>query len=111
LPAVGAAAKAGKAANNVRIAAGTTLNLLPKIDNHHLLPRQFETWFNKRGIRSIHDYIIRIDRELHKRIHGKGGKLKDSWNGLWKAFIDDSAKAPPEEILQKMEELRRHFGI
>ena len=114
IPAVGVAAKAGRAVNNARKVSGMTLNLLPKIDGHHLLPRQFEDWFHQRGIRSIHDYIIKIDRELHKRIHGKGGKWKDSWNGLWRAFIDKYETGPqpsPEEILEKAEELRRHFGI
>jgi len=68
------------------------------IEKHHLLPRQFRETFQHpdRGL-NIDDYIVQMEREKHKIIHGKGGgeAWENSWNKHWERWIADNPERHP----------------
>ncbi|CAM4197728.1 SitA6 family polymorphic toxin lipoprotein [Corallococcus exiguus] len=58
-------------------------------ERHHIFPQAFKAHFNSKLI-DIHQYVIAIDADLHKRIHrGAGG---GPWNQDWQTFIDDQGR-------------------
>ncbi|MCK8499409.1 SitA6 family polymorphic toxin lipoprotein [Myxococcus fulvus] len=54
-------------------------------EKHHIFPRAFEPYFNRRGI-NIHEYTLAIDVKLHKQIHG--GASGAPWNADWRQYIE-----------------------
>jgi len=61
---------------------------------HHLLPLQFADRFEDVGLK-VKDFAMRIEREFHRKLHGKGGKWIDSWNAEWKRFWDKYPRTGP----------------
>jgi hypothetical protein len=58
---------------------------------HHVLPREFREWFEKRGFTgamSIDQFCVRMERASHEAIHGGGNwKLGRTWPGEWNRMI------------------------
>ncbi|WP_375768885.1 TIGR02269 family lipoprotein [Archangium gephyra] len=58
---------------------------------HHVLPKEFREWFEKRGFTSemdIDQFCVRLERAHHEAIHGGGDwKLGRTWPGEWNRMI------------------------
>ena len=77
---------------------------------HHLLPRQFEPYFKQANL-DIEDFVIPIELEFHKRLHGKGGNWIDSWNGRWAQFFTEKQNRSDKEILLYYGDLFKEFFL
>jgi hypothetical protein len=69
---------------------------------HHVLPREFREWFERRGFTggmSIDQFCVRMERASHEAIHGGGDwRLGRTWPGEWnrmimKALLDAETQA------------------
>ena len=83
-----------------------------RMENHHQLPRQFEDWFNRVGLK-IEDFVIRIGRKAH-RMKPNGlhvGKGEANWNGAWEAFVRRVPDATKRQILNQLARMRGIFGL
>jgi hypothetical protein len=91
---------------------------------HHVLPREFREWFEKRGFMgdmSIDQFCVRMERASHEAIHGGGDwKLGRTWPGEWnrmimKVLLDAEAKAgrmlTRNEILKNVAKRMRDYKI
>ena len=98
------------------------LKLLNKTDQHHVFPQAEEfadRWLDA-GI-DIHDYAVEIPSYFHRKyIHGiqdangvwrGGGNSGGWWNNTWREFFGNNPNASPQEIMDQMEAMRRHWGI
>ncbi|WP_343211081.1 DUF2380 domain-containing protein [Archangium violaceum] len=58
---------------------------------HHVLPREFREWFEKRGFTgemSIDQFCVRMEKANHEAIHGGGDwRLGRTWPGEWNQMI------------------------
>ncbi len=58
---------------------------------HHVLPREFRAWFEKRGFTGemdIDQFCVRLEQSHHQAIHGGGNwKLGRTWPGEWNRMI------------------------
>ncbi|WNG31345.1 DUF2380 domain-containing protein [Cystobacter fuscus] len=58
---------------------------------HHILPREFREWFEKRGFTgemSIDQFCIRMEQAGHEAIHGGGNwRVGRQWPGEWNRMI------------------------
>ncbi|EPX62052.1 hypothetical protein D187_009955 [Cystobacter fuscus DSM 2262] len=58
---------------------------------HHVLPKEFREWFEKRGFTGemdIDEFCIKMERAHHEAIHGGGHwKLGRTWPGEWNRMI------------------------
>ncbi len=58
---------------------------------HHVLPKEFREWFEKRGFTGemdIDQFCVRLERAHHEAIHGGGNwKLGRTWPGEWNRMI------------------------
>jgi RHS repeat-associated protein len=73
-------------------------------EQHHLLVQQFEKWFASKGI-NIHDYSVTLTWGEHSAVHSMG------WNKTWSEWINANKGASAEVILNKMNEMRKQFGL
>ncbi|RKH91920.1 TIGR02269 family lipoprotein [Corallococcus sp. AB045] len=58
-------------------------------ERHHIFPQAFKGHFVNKNI-DIHQYVIAIDADLHKRIHR--GANGGPWNQDWRDFIEDQGR-------------------
>jgi hypothetical protein len=82
------------------------------MENHHQLPRQFEDWFNRVGLK-IEDFVIRMARKAH-RMKPNGlhvGQGEANWNGAWQAFRDRFPAATKRQVLNQLARMRKAFGL
>ncbi len=68
-----------------------------KTEIHHLLPKQFQSFFGR--VLDINDYVVQLDRGVHKVLHGRGGALSEGWNAQWQLFIRRNPNAGASDIL------------
>jgi hypothetical protein len=58
---------------------------------HHVLPREFREWFEKRGFTgemSIDQFCVKMERASHEAIHGGGDwRVGRKWPGEWNQMI------------------------
>ncbi|HEX5747289.1 MAG TPA: DUF2380 domain-containing protein [Archangium sp.] len=58
---------------------------------HHVLPKEFREWFEKRGFTgemSIDQFCVKLEQAHHQAIHGGGNwKLGRLWPGEWNRMI------------------------
>ncbi len=58
---------------------------------HHVLPKEFREWFEKRGFTGemdIDEFCVEMEQALHEAIHGGGNwKLGRQWPGEWNRMI------------------------
>ncbi|WP_395857815.1 DUF2380 domain-containing protein [Cystobacter fuscus] len=68
--------------------AGAGMNEPPR---HHVLPKEFRAWFEKRGFTDemdIDQFCIKMEQAHHEAIHGGGDwKLGRTWPGEWNRMI------------------------
>ena len=77
---------------------------------HHLLPRQFRTFFARAGI-NIDDYTVQLDQGVHLVLHGRGGLYAESWNPLWARFILRTPDANSAQIAEYLKVMLEGFGF
>jgi hypothetical protein len=91
---------------------------------HHVLPREFREWFEKRGFTgemSIDQFCVKLEQANHEAIHGGGHwGLGRTWPGEWNQMIMDAlyqAEARVGRMLTRNEVLdivayrMRRYGI
>jgi hypothetical protein len=58
---------------------------------HHVMPKEFREWFEKRGFTGkldINKFCIKLEQAHHEAIHGGGDwKLGRTWPGEWNRMI------------------------
>ncbi|MCY1073794.1 DUF2380 domain-containing protein [Archangium lansingense] len=58
---------------------------------HHVMPKEFREWFEKRGFTGemdIDQFCVRLEQAHHEAIHGGGNwKLGRTWPGEWNRMI------------------------
>ncbi|ATB43392.1 hypothetical protein CYFUS_008872 [Cystobacter fuscus] len=58
---------------------------------HHVMPKEFRQWFEKRGFTGemdIDQFCVRLEQAHHEAIHGGGNwKLGRTWAGEWNRLI------------------------
>ncbi|WP_083682746.1 DUF2380 domain-containing protein [Archangium sp. Cb G35] len=58
---------------------------------HHVMPKEFREWFEKRGFTGemdIDEFCVRLERAHHEAIHGGGDwRLGRTWPGEWNRMI------------------------
>ncbi|MFE8603304.1 DUF2380 domain-containing protein [Archangium violaceum] len=58
---------------------------------HHVMPKEFREWFEKRGFTGemdIDEFCVRLEQAHHEAIHGGGDwKLGRTWPGEWNRMI------------------------
>ncbi|WP_343211095.1 DUF2380 domain-containing protein [Archangium violaceum] len=63
---------------------------------HHVLPREFREWFEKRGFTgdmSIDQFCVRMEQARHEAIHGGGNwRLGRTWPGEWNQMIMETLR-------------------
>nr|WP_095992691.1 DUF2380 domain-containing protein [Cystobacter fuscus] len=68
--------------------AGAGMNEPPR---HHILPKEFREWFEKRGFTGemdIDQFCVKLEQANHEAIHGGGNwKLGRTWPGEWNRMI------------------------
>jgi hypothetical protein len=82
-------------------------------ESHHLLPKakNLKPFFERAGL-NIEDFKIILDKAKHRLKVGNGVHTgKRNWNKVWKEFFDKEPNREKEEILQKLDEMRKEFGI
>ncbi|HEX8436186.1 DUF2380 domain-containing protein [Archangium sp.] len=91
---------------------------------HHVLPREFREWFEKRGFTgdmSIDQFCVSMKQASHQAIHGGGDwRLGRQWPGEWnqmimKALRDAETRAgrmlTPNAILKIVAREMKRYGI
>jgi len=80
---------------------------------HHVMPKEFREWFEKRGFTGeldIDQFCVRLERAHHEAIHGGGNwKLGRTWPGEWNRMIMEAlqkAEAKAGRILTRNEILK-----
>ncbi|ATB41641.1 hypothetical protein CYFUS_007109 [Cystobacter fuscus] len=68
--------------------AGAGMNEPPR---HHVLPKEFREWFEKRGLTGemdIDQFCVEMEQAHHQAIHGGGNwKMGRAWPGEWNRMI------------------------
>ena len=91
----------------------------PGEDNHHMLPQQFRSWFQKCGIPDIDapEFTQCLPRQCHTGaggLHSNQNGPGTSWNGRWYNFINNvnGGQCPaggPQAIVSFMNQLEQEF--
>jgi RHS repeat-associated protein len=77
-------------------------------EDHHRLPRQFELYFNARGLK-IEDYTTKMPMQWHR---GAGISLhSNGYNNAWENFIAENPNADSEDILLYLYDLENSMGF
>jgi hypothetical protein len=81
------------------------------IEQHHLLPKEFEEEFNAVGL-DIEDFTMPLPRSQHRLnpngIHTNAG---GNWNGVWRAFFDTHPTYTADDVLQQLARMMHDFGL
>jgi hypothetical protein len=91
---------------------------------HHVLPREFREWFEKRGFTgdmSIDQFCVKMERASHEAIHGGGDwGLGRKWPGEWNQMIMEALQKAetragrilkPSEILKVVAGYMKEYNI
>ncbi|WP_395828539.1 DUF2380 domain-containing protein [Archangium violaceum] len=91
---------------------------------HHVMPKEFREWFEKRGFTGemdIDQFCVKLEQAHHEAIHGGGDwKLGRTWAGEWNRMIMDAlyqAEAKVGRMLTRNEVLdivayrMRRYGV
>jgi hypothetical protein len=64
---------------------------MARAPRHHVMPKEFREWFEKRGFTGemdINKFCVRLERAHHEAIHGGGNwKLGRTWPGEWNRML------------------------
>ena len=77
---------------------------------HHMLPRQFDTFFKRVGL-DIENYTISMPKADHRLKPDGVHTGTDNWNSQWKDFFDNTVNATKEQILTKLDDMKKFFKI
>jgi RHS repeat-associated protein len=91
---------------------GTPALPAPNLQDHHIFPRQYEDYFNARGI-DIDDYTVTVGQTQHLQgIHGNGlGNLPGGWNSQWGEFIANNPNASAPQVYQQAGKMMDQYGL
>ncbi|MFY0575425.1 DUF2380 domain-containing protein [Cystobacter fuscus] len=91
---------------------------------HHVLPKEFRAWFERRGFTGemdIDEFCVKLEQSHHEAIHGGGHwKLGRQWPGEWnrmimKALYEAETKAgrmlTRNTVLEIVAEYMKEYGI
>ena len=83
-----------------------------RVADHHIFPRQFDSYFRARGI-VIDDFTITLGEKSHLRgVHGGGlGEMPGGWNARWATFIRENPTASRKETFQFAGSLMDEYGV
>ena len=102
------------AAESAGANAPKLLQYTAKLADHHLMPRQFEKFFNARGI-NIDKFTVTMDHAVThlKGVHGTGnmGQMPGRWNQIWADWIKANPNATSKQIFQQAGQMMDDFGI
>ncbi|PTL85992.1 DUF2380 domain-containing protein [Vitiosangium sp. GDMCC 1.1324] len=94
--------------------AGAGMNKPPR---HHVMPKEFREWFEKRGFTGEMDidrFCVEMEQAHHEAIHGGGNwKLGRTWPGEWNRMIMEAlyeAEAEAGQMLTRNEILKAVAG-
>ncbi|WNG34162.1 DUF2380 domain-containing protein [Archangium violaceum] len=80
---------------------------------HHVMPKEFREWFEKRGFTGemdINKFCVKLEQARHQAIHGGGNwKLGRTWPGEWNRMIMEAlyeAEAEAGRMLTRNEILK-----
>ncbi|WNG22058.1 DUF2380 domain-containing protein [Cystobacter fuscus] len=80
---------------------------------HHVMPKEFRAWFERRGFTGemdIDEFCVKLEQAHHEAIHGGGHwKLGRQWPGEWNRMIMESlyeAEAEAGRMLTRNEILK-----
>jgi Predicted lipoprotein of unknown function (DUF2380) len=80
---------------------------------HHVLPKEFRAWFERRGFTGemdIDEFCVKLEQAHHEAIHGGGNwKLGRTWPGEWNRMIMETlfeAEADAGRMLTRNEILK-----
>ncbi|MCF7816573.1 MAG: DUF2380 domain-containing protein [Kiritimatiellales bacterium] len=83
--------------------------------DHHLFPRQYDNWFQSKGINNIDDFTVTVERNTThlKAIHGTGnmGQMPGKWNQTWQSFIEANPNANAFDIYQQAGRMMDDYGL
>ncbi|WP_190273715.1 RHS repeat-associated core domain-containing protein [Granulicella mallensis] len=81
------------------------------IEIHHLLPRQFASFFERAGL-DVEDHTIPLGRTQHRlKPNGVHAQGSDGWNQTWARWIENNGNASKQQILAQLARMRKAFGI
>jgi hypothetical protein len=80
------------------------------LEEHHLLPRQFEPQFKAAGL-EIEDYTMPLEQGAHRLLPEGLHTGPMNWNWQWKQFFDIYPDAKADEILDFLDTLQDAFGL
>ncbi|WP_245814596.1 DUF2380 domain-containing protein [Cystobacter ferrugineus] len=91
---------------------------------HHVLPREFREWFEKRGFTgemSIDRFCVNLEQAKHEAIHGGGNwRLGRTWPNEWNRMIMDvlsraetetGRMLTPNEILRLVAKAMKRYNL
>jgi hypothetical protein len=82
------------------------------IEKHHQLPREFAAQFRRAGIDNLDDYIVELDKALHRinpgGLHTNSG---GNWNRVWREFFARNKTPTRQQILDQLAKMRKDFGL
>ena len=82
------------------------------IEHHHLLPREFQKYFEAAGLDiDSPEFIIELPRDAHRLRPNGLHTGPENWNKLWKEFFQRNPTAEADEILQHLDWMMRRFGL
>ena len=87
-----------------------------RIEAMHLLPqaKEFAPEFKRAGL-TVDEYVIYVDKALHRLKRGPGLHTVDggNWNKVWRKFFDAHKLTPAtrQQILDQLEQMLRDFKL
>ncbi|ANH69755.1 RHS repeat-associated core domain-containing protein [Mitsuaria sp. 7] len=82
------------------------------LHDHHLMPRQFKSFFSARGI-DIDMHTVTLGNISHQKgIHGLGlGNMPGRWNQQWGEWIGKNPNATAKDIYQQLGSMMDRFNL
>ncbi|WP_239014746.1 DUF2380 domain-containing protein [Archangium violaceum] len=69
---------------------------------HHVLPREFREWFEKRGFTgemNIDQFCVRMEQAKHEALHGGGNwRLGRQWPGEWNRMVMEALREAESKV-------------
>ena len=107
--------KSSEAAKVVEVSGGAmkAASAATKYETHHLLPKQFRSFFENAGLKiDAPEYLMKLEKGEHRLIpNGVHTLSGGDYNKAWKEFIDANPNAGAQEILDQMERMKTEFGL
>lgn len=90
---------------------GTFVHNCP-FEFHHFLPRALWNRFRPAfSLKELDELGETINKDWHKRIHGKGTGLDGAWNDRWTQWLNAHPNRTKQDVLDYLEVLKIEFGF